>query len=1348
MNSPDTRLFIFTLPQKVVIDDQQPKLICNIVIMPKFSPLLPLVEGVDHIIRGFAPFATSDIQLTAFLVKGNEQVPRLDDHNEFYAIPANELPRINTDRTDIFTKLGAFFTIDDKYGRDIDIVPIKKYLPSSYTNAFGFAGTRQGAVTDDSYFCALKQGGFKDAPPDPEIDTVNWSQVMAFCLHQPALAKQLGMLYEGVEMNLPSADYFAAGGWVYADFLAQPGIDNSYHNLLPEKLQRYGAWIPAVTETHTLFSPVLFPVEEGGVAATFDDVFDEVLQYSDGFAKIVHASQPVSTDHLAEATNGKAPVTDTGIRLAWDDEQVLEWYNRGFQSLGNIKGAGTADTPLVVSRYRVDVAQVTGGDLAWKSQVSVVADNLRADGIELGNIDTELGVQVSPAKHGDTGNYWLPAYFVNWNGTGLCVRDELAEELNRLREFKEQTIINEGGAADDIAPMMYRQKEADKLDLKYGETYAFRVRLSDISGGGPGVDALSRLRGEHKIAIQSFKRYVAPQAVSVQLADDGMAITIERPRLNYPAILFTGVNTEDAKTELLADRQRLNDLQNQNMEALNRKFVREVSLPDPDVTRVEIVVEVKSLDMDVEDSYHSKTGVSPKDSFVFLYKTYRNFPEYVLDHNSPNDLIDLALSFKNVAVIQFGKADTQLGLGDEIHSEQGPLQLPSARNIRLTIRSFCPEKEGLGDQQYFGSDKSRFSIPSIQAIRHDPVTLEEVVLLAEPADPLLSVFFRPGPIVNRQFMNQQKMQGKPNQTDADLLDKLASITGLVHKSGALIGNDNIRTQFGCSSLIHHTIAPDRSSVTFSGRDDFYHRWINIVQLDLNRDWTWDLLKPNSFKVSRQQRLLGQADFGAEEDLGGIYLANGLNWQAMHEPDRSLTRLVFIDVFDPKPAVGQFPEPVEIRYIITPQFKQVDVDGVQQTLDFDANIVSKILDTVLPITTPPAQVPVIVSTGIALTPDLTDEQLAATGYSETADRNRYLWVEFDRPLADEKDMFFARVLAYAPDPMLAVLEDPIKTAMLVNNGQSFIQPGNPNIEQDIKKYLLTEQPEPPINLPDETVRVVRPLQPFDKSGLDAMQAMTPANKVGDEPVVQFLLPLPPGIYPDSEELFGFFTYEFRVGHADPAKWSTAQGRFGSPLRVTGVQHPAPPMLLNTNRQNDKILLSTRHAQSYFKGKNCTPVVPRTDIYGLLYAQVLQADGKQFRNVLLDTALLLKPVFTSNTDEVNAYDMRKEIRNDPRVPFIPPEAPVLLPGTPPYAVTFWNMKNIRAKLRFLGIDDNAPLSVITIELLPPNNFHDSELRERQDMNTNPPATPQKLELDRVRILRTSRLCKVKDSCAVEG
>ena len=75
----------------------------------------------------------------------------------------------------------------------------------------------------------------------------------------------------------------------------------------------------------------------------------------------------------------------------------------------------------------------------------------------------------------------------------------------------------------------------------------------------------------------------------------------------------------------------------------------------------------------------------------------------------------------------------------------------------------------------------------------------------------------------------------------------------------------------------------------------------------------------------------------------------------------------------------------------------------------------------------------------------------------------------------------------------------------------------------------------------------------------------------------------------------------------------------------------------------------------------------------------------------------------------------------------------------------MKSIRERLRFLGINENASLSVLSIELMPPNDFHNNELLDA-NFQVKPPMPPQAFALDKMRILRTSKLSPVKDTCAV--
>src|SRR5262249_11079486 len=166
--------------------------------------------------------------------------------------------------------------------------------------------------------------------------------------------------------------------------------------------------------------------------------------------------------------------------------------------------------------------------------------------------------------------------------------------------------------------------------------------------------------------------------------------------------------------------------------------------------------------------------------------------------------------------------------------------------------------------------------------------------------------------------------------------------------------------------------------------------------------------------------------------------------------------------------------------------------------------------------------------------------------------------------------------------------------------------------------------------------------------DGINAMTRLEKALDSEV-RFLLPLPDGMDAEDPELFGFWTYELRIGHRclphAPRQmwWSTAQGRFGRPLRVNGVQQPAPPLYCRAGRSDfppEKVPGLVPICQSFGGGigvgvstgfievsapfatpaLNGKPLVtafefPKTRLCFLLYAQVVQSDGATNRNILL-------------------------------------------------------------------------------------------------------------------------------------
>ena len=287
---------------------------------------------------------------------------------------------------------------------------------------------------------------------------------------------------------------------------------------------------------------------------------------------------------------------------------------------------------------------------------------------------------------------------------------------------------------------------------------------------------------------------------------------------------------------------------------------------------------------------------------------------------------------------------------------------------------------------------------------------------------------------------------------------------------------------------------------------------------------------------------------------------------------------------------RFPDTIEVQYKITANFKP----GHGEPLTITPDLIT------LPSTVIPSQVPKIASVGFAFSPYIRGEK-----YASTEARQRYLWVELEEPIANPADTLFCRVLQYAPDQLIG------------NNHQ-------------IGELMQETEEDPPLPVEPEYIRMITPGQTDDMAGLGAMQ---PMEKASDDDDIHYLLPLPPGLHPESPELFGFFKYEFRVGHGHWSNgeegkenlWSTAQGRFGRPLVISGMQHPAPTLLCNVNRDQDRVSATAPYAKAVWKGKNVTSDPPRTQLHCVLYAQVQQADGLEYRNILLDEKLmtLVKP-----------------------------------------------------------------------------------------------------------------------------
>ncbi|HUR75810.1 MAG TPA: hypothetical protein VMZ00_16125, partial [Sporichthya sp.] len=227
---------------------------------------------------------------------------------------------------------------------------------------------------------------------------------------------------------------------------------------------------------------------------------------------------------------------------------------------------------------------------------------------------------------------------------------------------------------------------------------------------------------------------------------------------------------------------------------------------------------------------------------------------------------------------------------------------------------------------------------------------------------------------------------------------------------------------------------------------------------------------------------------------------------------------------------------------------------------------------------------------------------------------------------------------------------------------------------------------------------------------------------------FLLPLPPGVSPDDPELFGFYSYELRIGHSgdrddDSLKWwSTANGRFGAPLRVVGLQHPPPALACHAARRRPQRLVlddvvpptararegrlievppivSWHHATGpevivatatfATPSHDGTPVVgpdepPLSRLWFCLYAQVAQADATTMRNILLldrPGTFLSRRLLAADRELADLFPGRIRTRSRDRTGF-----------------ALFRSGELRERMSALNLPATAPLSILAVELLP--------------------------------------------------
>jgi hypothetical protein len=135
-----------------------------------------------------------------------------------------------------------------------------------------------------------------------------------------------------------------------------------------------------------------------------------------------------------------------------------------------------------------------------------------------------------------------------------------------------------------------------------------------------------------------------------------------------------------------------------------------------------------------------------------------------------------------------------------------------------------------------------------------------------------------------------------------------------------------RTEFGCSSRIRNTLASDNSSLTFATRGELLNHWICVLSFEIDRDWAWDGLSETGIEIRPKKRFTGETATLEAETVGYVQLKKSASRLATTNPDRSYTRIVFVDAVEPKknldaPATHAhpFPNTIDLEYDVVPSF---------------------------------------------------------------------------------------------------------------------------------------------------------------------------------------------------------------------------------------------------------------------------------------------------------------------------------------------------------------------------------------------------------------------------------------------
>ena len=425
---------------------------------------------------------------------------------------------------------------------------IRKDLPESFMAATGFAAANPEYFTSvDGFGCAI--GSQTPNTAQTPSYTIAWGEILSYALRQPLICQAMGLAYLQVSIPLDPAQV-SVGGWIWLE-IDTSDLGNWYAQLVAEKpasVSTYAARLPALTTAQDVFAAILFPT------------VPRLLRCRDHGRRAIR-SRPVPR-WLREGRS-RQPTHHFRLRDRRHRHHRSRHRRRHPDRMGRRTGHHLDQSPdpdRASHRWRYSHPGAAlhypwlprrcppGSTDPWASLCAASGTLNAASVFTTSFTAQDLCVEPTPVQNAGAGQqYWLPRYFAQWRGRTLVVNDKYGYAFS-------------GGQPPASGPVTDSDftgtltESLSGINLLYGDNYEFRTRLADLTGGGPSsTDASPSDAG---ITTVPFRRYVPPKKVVLTLGNvdssGNQSLTVDRPSINYPEMVFTGAADQSTLDALYA----------------------------------------------------------------------------------------------------------------------------------------------------------------------------------------------------------------------------------------------------------------------------------------------------------------------------------------------------------------------------------------------------------------------------------------------------------------------------------------------------------------------------------------------------------------------------------------------------------------------------------------------------------------------------------------------------------------------------------------------------------------------------------------------------------------------------